>query len=304
MATINGAIITDFGSYEHGDWVFTQADGKIVVLGITAGFSGDDMAIARYNSNGSLDSTFDGDGKLITTSVMSINAVRLLSDGKFLTVGSSGGDFAVARYNSDGSLDKTFDVDGKQITNVGGSDDEAWNVTVQADNKLLVVGYYGRYGENFGAVRYNNDGSLDTSFDGNGVFDDYYGLSGWATCAAIQPDGKTVIAGNYWYESGQVFGIIRLNRDGTYDEGFGGDGTVGTILGGKCYVYTVKILNNGKILAAGTNDGNFALVRYNINGSLDTTFSSDGIVTTDLGLGGTEDINNIVMLADGKFLAA
>ncbi|TAN71370.1 MAG: hypothetical protein EPN17_01665 [Methylobacter sp.] len=297
MTTINGAIITDFGSLDTGNYVFTQADGKITVMGITSGLTSDDLAVARYNADGSLDTSFDSDGKLIATAVMTINAVRPLSDGKFITVGGSAGDFAVARYNSDGSLDSTFDMDGKATTDFYYSD-YANAIAVQADGKLLVVGstwdpYY------FGAARYNADGSLDTGFSTDGeVYNDSFSGYGAATAVAIQPDGKSVIAGI----SGTDFGVARLDRYGNMDTSFDGDGKVSTDLGGTDIVKTVMVLSSGKILMAGTSNGDFALVRYNANGSLDTSFDTDGKLVTDLG--GTETLNSLITLADGKFLAA
>lgn len=299
MATINGAIITDFGSYDTGKYVFTQADGKITVMGITSGVTSDDLAIVRYNSDGSLDATFDSDGKLIATATMTINAVRSLSDGKFITVGRSGNSFGVARYNADGSLDNTFDTDGKVTTllyNSSSYPDAAYNVTVQADSKLLVVGRTPAY-NSFAAVRYNNDGSLDTSFSGDGkLYDGWF--NDYATAAAVQPDGKSVIAG----VNGNNFAVARLDRYGSLDAGFSGDGKLTTDLGGTDIIKTVTVLGSGKILAAGTKDGDFALVRYNADGSLDTSFDTDGKLVTDLG--GTETLNSLITTADGKFLAA
>ena len=297
MSTINGAIITDFGSYDTGNYVFTQPDGKITVMGITSGTTSDDLAIARYNADGSLDSTFDGDGQLITKATMTINAVRPLSDGKFITVGTSNNKFAVTRYNSDGSLDSTFDTDGKVTTTIY-SNDSASAVTVQADGKLVVVGGSGTYYN--AAARYNVDGSLDTSFSSDGKWgpndNSVYGM--YATAVTIQPDGKSIIAGI----GGTDFGIARLDRYGSLDTSFDGDGRLTTNLGGTDIIKTVTVLSSGKILAAGTSKGDFALVRYNANGSLDTSFDTDGKLVTDLG--GTETLNSLIALNDGKFLAA
>ncbi|MFI3187362.1 MAG: hypothetical protein QX198_15415 [Methylococcaceae bacterium] len=297
MSTINGAIITDFGSYDTGNYVFTQADGKITVMGITSGTSSDDLAIARYNSNGSLDTTFDTDGKLIASATMTINAIRPLTDGKFITVGVNSGDFAVARYNSDGNLDNTFGTDGKVTTSVYSSKDVAYAVAVQADGKLLVAGNGDNSNELFAATRYNIDGSLDTSFSGDGKY--YHSnFSGYASAVAMQPDGKIILAGNM----GSNFSLIRLDRYGNVDTTFNGGNKINTDLGGTDNLKTVTVLGSGKILAAGTSDGDFALVRYNANGSLDTSLDTDGKLVTDLG--GTGTLNSLVALSDGKFLAA
>ena len=296
MTTINGAIITDFGSYDTGKYVFAQADGKITVMGLTSGLSSDDLAIARYNADGSLDTTFDTDGQLIATATMTINAVRPLTDGKFLTIGTTNSDFAVARYNSDGSLDSKFGTNGTATTNMYSSD-YASAAMVQADGKLVVVGaapagYY------FGIARYNSNGTLDTSFSYDGAQIVYYGGYGAATAVAIQADGKVVVGG----DGSNDFKIVRLDRYGELDTSFDTDGIVTTDLGGTDIIKTVTVLSSGKILAAGTSDGNLALVRYNANGTLDTSFDTDGKLVTDLG--GTETLNSLIALADGKFLAA
>lgn len=296
MATINGAIITDFGSYDTGEYVFTQADGKITVMGLTSGLSSDDLAIARYNSDGSLDTTFDNDGKLIASATMTINAVRPLTDGKFLTIGTTNNDFAVARYNSDGSLDSKFGTNGTVTTNMYGTD-YASAAMVQADGKLVVVGA-APVGYYFGIARYNSNGTLDTSFSSDGAQVVYYGGYGAATAVGIQPDGKVVVGG----EGSNDFKIVRLDRYGEFDTSFDTDGIASTDLGGTDIVKAITVLSSGKILVVGTSDGNLALVRYNANGSLDTSFDTDGKLVTDLG--GTETLNSLIALADGKFLAA
>ena len=289
---IKGAVITDFGSIDKGQQVFVQPDGKIVVLGITAGATSDDLAIARYNKNGSLDTSFDGDGKLIASSFMEIHDATVLPDGKFLTVGTKDENFALARYNSDGSLDKAFGKNGLATYDSGYADD-AWSVNVLADSRILVTGRDGYYGA-FAAIRYNADGSLDKTFSSDGVAGG--GIYGSSRSAAVQLDGKIILAGDYYGD----FGLARLNRDGSVDNTFNG-GAITTALGGsQDIIYAVKVLSNGKIFAAGSSDGNFAAARYNFDGSLDTTFSDDGMVVTDLG--GTETLTDFVALADGKFV--
>ena len=297
MAT-SGAILTDFGTYDKGQYVLVQPDGKIVVMGLTSGLTTDDLAIARYNTNGSLDTTFDTDGKLIATSTMTINSVKMLSDGKFLTVGDNGADFALARYSVDGTLDTTFDRDGKVTTNITDYSyvDYATAVMVQADSKLLVVGTNSAYVQ-FVAVRYNSNGSLDTTFSGDGKL---LTSNGIATAVAVQPDGKVVMAGNY----NNDFQVVRLNRHGSTDSTFSGDGFVTTSVGTTDSVYTVNVLGSGKILVGGTSADNFALVRYNPDGTLDTTFDTDGKLVTSLGLGTTATLNSIVTSSDGKYIAA
>ncbi|TAN47255.1 MAG: hypothetical protein EPN21_18120 [Methylococcaceae bacterium] len=293
MSTINGAVITDFGGYDTGKTVLVQGDGKIVVMGIRSGATGDDFAMARYNSNGSLDTTFSGDGKLTATAVMTIGSVTLLSDGKFLAAGTSGDDFMLARYNSNGALDTDFSSDGKSTADLYAGNGRS--LTVQVDGKVVVAGasYNNVY---FAVARFNSDGSLDTSFDSDGI--NPYAFSGGANSVALQPDGKVVLGG--WY--GSDFAVVRYNRDGSVDNSFAGDGGTSTDMGGTDVVSSVNVLSSGKVLAAGTSNGDFAVARYNIDGSLDTSFDGDGKLITDLG--GTETLSSILMLSNGKFIAA
>jgi uncharacterized delta-60 repeat protein len=134
----DGKVLTDFGASDQADDLAIQADDKIVA----AGASGGDFALTRYNSDGSLDTSFDGDGKLVTDLGSSdrADAVAIQGDGKIVAAGRSGGDFALARYNSDGSLDTSFDGDGKLVTDFGTADDFAYGVAIQGDGKLVAVG--------------------------------------------------------------------------------------------------------------------------------------------------------------------
>ena len=128
------------------------------------------------NADGSLDTSFDTDGK-VTTAIGSATdygrSVAIQSDGKIVVAGYSNNgsnfDFALARYNTDGSLDTYFDSDGKITTAIGSSNDYAFSVAIQSDGKIVVAGYsYNESGGEFALARYNTDGSLDTSFDTDG----------------------------------------------------------------------------------------------------------------------------------------
>ena len=163
-----------------------------------------DFALVRYNSDGSLDTTFSGDGKL-TTAIGSGNdygySVTVQADGKILVAGAShngsNDDFALVRYNTDGSLDTTFAGDGKLTTAIGSSDDYGRSVTLQADGKILVAGYSANgSNDDFALVRYNTDGTLDTTFSGDGKLTTAIGAShdeGYSV--TVQADGKILVAG-------------------------------------------------------------------------------------------------------------
>ncbi len=317
---IGGLVTTDFaGASDVARSVAIQVDGKIVV----AGESGSDFAVTRYNIDGSLDGTFSGDGKVITD-IAGTNdipyGIAIQADGKIVVAGSSGDepavtDFALARYNIDGSLDdgseddldpfdENFGTDGKVTTDfAAGSVDIARSIAIQTDGKIVVVG---ASGDDFALARYNIDGSLDATFDGDGkVTTDFAGLADTARSVAIQADGRIVLGGY----SGEDFALARYNSDGSLDAAFDGDGKVTTDFAGSAdYGYSLAIQADGKIVVGGTSDQgatsyDFALARYNSDGSLDTSLDSDGKVTTDFG--GTHDRGyGVAVQADGTIVLA
>ena len=309
-----GKVTTDFsGSRDYGQAVAIQSDGKIVVAGF-AFYGTYDFALARYDTNGALDSTFGTGGKVTTDFGGTADyawAVAIQSDGKIVAVGMTGNpfDFALARYNTDGSLDTTFGADGKVITDFGGSYDWATGVAIQSDGKIVVVGVSIDQA-NFALARYNTDGSLDTTFGaaGNGkVSTNFSGKSDQSLAVAIQSDGKIVVAGN----SGRYppppfydFAVARYNTDGTLDSGFGSSGKVTTNFSGSYDTcLAVAIQSDGKIVAVGDSDGNdFALARYDTNGALDSTFGTGGKVTTDFS-GGQDQAYAVAIQSDGKIVA-
>ncbi|MDD5274769.1 MAG: hypothetical protein PHR16_01655 [Methylovulum sp.] len=278
----DGIVTTLVGSYSPGYSIAIQTDGKILMTGYSFDYNGNvggDLTLARYNSDGSLDTSFDGDGVVVTAVSRGFNAghsVTIQTDGKILVAGSnflpSDYGFALVRYNSDGSLDTSFGINGIVITgHFQGAYIDGNSVTVQADGKILVAGTGLGDGYDFVLVRYNSDGSLDTSFDHDGIVSTDFGHTTWEFCRSVtlQTDGKILVAG----VSDSQFALARYNSDGSLDTSFDGDGKVTTKLSsGIDAGNSVTVQTDGKILVAGYIDGNFGLVRYNADGSLDTTF--------------------------------
>lgn len=174
-----GRVNTDFmNSFDFAFALAVQPDGKI----IAAGESVSDFALARYNTDGSLDASFGAGGKVTTDFSDTPTLIRDLAlqpDGKIIAIGdvnnqtSTSFDFALARYNSDGSLDTTFGKGGKVTTDFGNnSADIGIAVALQSDGKIVVTGLVSRNGapttQHFGLARYNSDGSLDLSFANGG----------------------------------------------------------------------------------------------------------------------------------------
>ncbi len=311
-----GRVVTFVRGRSSASGIAIQADGKIVI----AGFSGSSSSVGsfvvvRYENNGSLDTSFDGDGKVIIDmgNFNSASDIVIQPDGKIVVVGRSGvigtGNyaFAVARLNSDGSLDASFDGDGRVITSLGSYSFGAAAVALQTDGKIIAAGNSGStYSTaDFALVRYNADGSLDASFDGDGkVITAVSSSFDGAYAVAVQTDGKIVAAGS---SQRIMMAVVRYNINGSLDTSFDGDGIVLTPGIDDAYASSVVIQSNGKIVAAGAFYPNFALVRYNPNGSLDTSFGGDGIVTTNFdepGFPGDGGVGGLAIQPDGKIIAA
>ena len=313
----DGKVTTAIGSgTDVANYVVMQSDGKIVAAGYSHNGSNVDFAVVRYNTDGSLDTTFSSDG-IVTTAVGSLNdtgrSVVVQSDGKILVVGSSenltDSDFAVVRYNTDGSLDTTFSSDGKVTTAIGLDNDNANAVVLQSDGKIVIAGIsFGTF-EVFAVVRYNTDGSLDTTFSSDGKVTTAIGSrQDQARSVVVQSDGKIVAAGLSDNGSNYDFAVIRYASDGSLDTTFSGDGKLTTAVGiGIDIANSVVMQSDGKIVAAGysynVSSEDFAVVRYNSDGSLDTTFSGDGIVTTAVGAG-SDFGYAVAMQSDGKIVVA
>lgn len=295
-----GKVTTDFGTDDDQAFgVAMQTDGRIVVAGSTAG----KVALARYNADGSLDTSFDTDGKA-TIGLLAIGFdVAVFPDGKIVVAGFAAGDFGVWRFNADGSPDTAFGTGGEVTTDISDSFDEAFSMAVQADGKIVVAGLTIRSERGFFEValaRYNADGSLDTSFGNGGkLIPDFGSTSGVPPSVAIQSDARIVVATSL----SSNFALSRFNSDGSLDMTFDGDGKVTTDFPGYLdHAFDVAIQADGKIVVVGGSGGDFALARYNTNGSLDTTFDGDGKVTTDFGFG--EAAYGLAIQADGKIVAA
>jgi uncharacterized delta-60 repeat protein len=271
----DGLVRTSFGRRDavaHAAAI--QTDGKIVVCG-RAGRGV--FALARYDADGMLDTTFGEDGKVSSprSDAGGCYAVAIQADRKIVAGGG-----VLVRYSTDGTLDTSFGEDGIVAAPAGA-------LAIQADGKIVVGG---------GALaRYNSDGTLDSTFGDGGVADVP------ADAVAIQADGKIVVS-----DTGDET-LSRVNGDGTLDDTFGTDGTVSTDLfttGG--WVNAIAIQPDGKIVAAGGGldceggcDLLFALFRFNADGTLDTTFGSSGVIGYT-----TQEAYDVTIQSDGKIVAA
>jgi uncharacterized delta-60 repeat protein len=279
--------------------------------------------------DGDLDPTFGTGGMLMTDihrSTDLANAVAVQADGKLVVVGQtyqnndySTEDFVVARYNTDGTLDNTFGSRGRVRTDFPGLAAVPSSVVIQPDGRIVVAGgafplftFLG----NIEVVRYNSNGSLDTSFGNGGIVTTNFPQGSYAFDVALQPDGKIIAAGTVFvnFDPGESsdtdFALARYNPDGTPDVTFGNGGQVSTdFLGFEDDAFSVLIQPDGKIVAVGSaNDPatfyDFAAARYLSNGTIDTTFGVAGKVRTDFGDQNFDRARSAALQPDGRIVAA
>lgn len=296
---------------EYVNSIAIQKDDKVIICGgstingIDYGFT-----ISRFNADGTPDITFSEDG-IQTTNLGGSNdvstSIAIQKDGKIVAGGFTGdgknNNFVIARYNTDGSADINFSGDGIQITDLASSNDYCNSINIQNDGKILALGT-AINGDNYyvAAVRYQTNGTIDNSFGLNGTLVDYVKQgSTFFTSSAIQKDGKIIAAGYSWNGVNYDFVLARYNLNGSLDNTFSTDGLQMTDFGATDdKANAIAIQTDGKILLAGVSNGNFALSRYNVDGSADISFDGDGIQTTDFG---TNDFaTSIVVQKDGKIL--
>ena len=305
----DGQTLTSFGAgWEFGKETIIQPDGKILVGGYSDSGGSDDFSLARYNADGTLDTSFGGgDGVAFAGIVGRAEAMVLQADGKVVLSGyttTGGYQVCLVRFNTDGSLDTSFGGgDGIASSGVNGS---AKDVALQIDGKFLVAADLSN--SNFNLMRFNSDGALDTSFGGGSgyVSTDLAGGNDRADSLTIQSDGKVLLSGFGFNGISFDFAVVRYNTNGSLDTSFNGTGKVLTDFGANSSDTgnEVRMQADGKIVVAGwsntggTND--FAIVRYNVNGSLDTGFGSGGKVT--INLGGSDFAEGLTIQADGKIL--
>jgi uncharacterized delta-60 repeat protein len=313
-----GRVITVATVRESAAGLLILPDGKIMISGsisLPSEFNSS-FALLRFNSDGSVDSTF-GNGGTVMTNIAEADdqayAIALQANGKIVAAGRRGiqfypseqrkGNVALARYNPDGSPDTTFGNGGTVINDFGqGLESYAIALMIQPDDKIIIAG---ESSYRFLAARYNSNGTLDTTFGGSGFRLANFS-SNWdaATDAVLQPDGKIALVGwsivNSPYYS---FALARFNSDGSLDQGFGNGGKV--LMQDQGGLNAVAFQGDGKLIALGSgnfsSDSAFHLLRFNVNGSLDSTFGGGGTVTTSFGQP-TEGVA-LAFQAHGKLLA-
>jgi uncharacterized delta-60 repeat protein len=313
----SGRVVTDVAFEDHVQQVFAMPDGKVLVAGEGTTFFFGPFAswpiLVRYNSNGTLDTSFGNQGKVFGDGGLRVIDVLVQPDGKIVVVGGASftspnatNDFGLYRYNSNGTLDTAFGASGRVVTSIGGLNESAGAVILLPDGKLQAAG--GTAGDGvtpatIDLVRYNPDGTLDGTFGTGGKIAHSYPASG-----GVNP----LITGLALTQGGKILGrgpgfMARFNADGSFDMSFDGDGIRTDGLFAKYFA----VQPDGRYLVAGTSDDvapghMWTISRFNSDGSVDNTFGTNGtVLTTFRGFGGVAGalVGRVMIKSSGEIVA-
>lgn len=298
----NGGILTlpMSNGYDQVNAALQQADGKIVIAGSGA-YSAGDFVLARLNTDGTLDTTFGTDGKVITDLGGGDIAHALIEqDGKLVAVGQGGSGIAIARYLADGSPDTSFDGDGKLHLDIGSGFDSGFSAYPLSNGKLLVGAR--TLGSQSSLLRFNNDGSLDQSYSMFGI----HNLSGQNGVIALRAlaDGKILALG-------QDSRTAQLNADGTLDTSYATNGET-TTLSNMAEARDVISLPDGRRVILGRNGaGDIVIARRLTSSALDDSFDGDSgngdgdgiVISQPRQISNQTAIQSLLTQNDGKTIA-
>jgi uncharacterized delta-60 repeat protein len=339
----NGSLDPDFGNYGNGGVsrisftpaydgerayaIAVQTDGRIVVAGtVAAGFG-----IARLNPNGTIDTTFGTNGlvsfRFANNDAAGLRSMAIQPDGRIVLFGTASDKFAFARLLPSGAFDTSFNGTGKvtisTLSNKNGGAGRA--LAIQPDGKIVGVGMRpglsGKQstGPDFAVMRLNANGTLDSGFGSGGkVFTDFVGLDDRAFAVSVDGNGKLVVGG--WAKVGSTtgradigfyrFALARYDQNGTLDTTFGSAGKVTAGAAGyREEIDGLAIQADGKIVAVGSMQdpdqivSDATVLRFNPDGSLDTTFGLVGNGIVQSGAAGGDAFPAVLLQPDGKIVA-
>ncbi len=298
-----GKVVTPVNDTSTANNIAIQSDGKILAGGSTTIAGKDYFALVRYNIDGSLDNTFGSGGKVVAQfkDRSLISSIAIEPDGKIVAGGTAqnystnlflDSSYAIIRFKMDGSIDSLFGNNGITTVKMSDGTGELKKLLIKPDGKILSAGTVSTpIFENAPVlVQFKPNGSLDSSFGTNGKLEGYINDIEEITDIALGKDGKIYATGrNNKYNNDFV--AVRLSSNGTIDSTFGTNGVVKTDFGNTPYrdelsTGVVALPDTSFILAGYTAQNStpatFALAKYKVNGSLDSTFGTGGKVTTQI----------------------
>jgi len=262
-----------------GKKLILQSDGKAVIGGVHINGSSVDWEIARYNTDGSIDTSFGTNG--IVTHGFAFGSgidggVGIQSSGKITAAGGQvPAGILIGRFNPDGSVDTTFGTNGFTSTPISNASHVVpFAQKVQPNDKIIVVGYAGFNNDSNSdllLVRYNSDGSIDQTFGTGGIVLANYPAAQYhqTYAVALQSDGKIIVFGSLGGVGGDPLVLYRFNSDGSLDTTFGNNGIVYDHFGSFDFPHDIVVQSDGKIVVSGAFDnGSFSnkttfVIRYN-----------------------------------------
>lgn len=283
------------------------------------------FAFPAFSAPSGFDRTFGTGGQLVTPigTKAVVKAIAVQPDGKIVAVGQNAPpdeftstDYILARYEANGSLDPSFGTGGIVTTDVIGDFEYAADVLVQkSDGKIIVVGYVRPASVTVASwvvIRYNTNGTKDTTFGTNGVRIITLFSSPVATAyaAAFQPDGKIVIAGTAQQGKDWALAVARLQPNGAFDNTFGDLGRVIDLVDFYTEGFALTVQPDGKILAGGLTSRDLnafpeqaTVVRYTATGARDVTFGETGVVKVPI-TALASGVKDLSVQPDGKIVGA
>lgn len=312
----DGFTYPNFGGEDRGTRLVIQADGRILAAGITKVNGVFKTALIRFWADGEPDEGGSqamavGDAALTSLTNGFTYGLVAQADGGLVVAGTvmnaaqTASDFALTRLLPNGTLDASYGTAGRTTFDLQGMD-VARGIALQADGKSVVAGYTGTTDPQFLVTRFGSDGGLDPSFgSGGAAVLDFAGGADFGHAVALAPDGKIVVAGSVYNGSNFVFGVARFNTNGTPDPSFDGDGKVLFSFGlPDLWCNAVLVQPDGKIIAAGQANGDFALVRFLTTGAVDTSWGVTGAGSVITNLGGQDAIRALALDPSGDIFAA
>ncbi len=312
----SGKLITAVGPrHDRSSAMAVQSDGRVLVAGFCLDIG---LCATRYNTDGTLDASFGGTGKLpqvfVPNAANVSPSLALLPDGKFLLAGTcvdlGDNDFCVFRFNADGSIDSSFAAGGSVITPIGSADDRARAMLLQPDGKIVVAGTCNNgIDSDFCTARYLPSGTLDASFGSAGkIITAFSNRDDVVNAMLLQPDGKLVLVGSCNNGTTTDVCALRYEINGTLDASFGSGGKLITVVGsGNSDASAVALQPDGKLLIAAQcvsgSTIDFCTLRYNANGTLDASFGTSGTLVTSVGAG-NDFVTAMTLQPDGKLILA